>query len=301
MSHWRTVCAAALVILASGCGQDSAPIPEGEKAVIAQQSALPARDRPFAVVEDGPGMWYFKTTYHPKGKAVFGIPISKLDPTWCEAELLEPGKFPPTVAKQLEAVFVDEEPPVIFHASRMAFTTPQFAAGPYQHLVASSGVYQECSSGKTGIFLIAVNRANEAQPELVFNKSYPDAPIAVLRVFPKGMLEVNWCYSCDDGTSFGWKDGKFQALPSGDDPNSLETGDSACVNASTDLHTKANAKSPTGHRTTDQVEATITQVGERVDELTPRWYGVKLKDERGNEGFLQSSSISIKDPNFGCE
>ena len=173
---------------------------------------------PFAEVDGGltanRTAWWFRVTYNPVGKFIYGIPVSKIDSRWCKAELLSPEKFPTEISNDIKRAFSDEELPKLFKSSKMGFTTPQFSAGSYRHLVASAGVYRQCKSDKTGIFLLVIDNKNIEKPKLIFKETFPDETIAVLRVFPGKYLIVNWCYDCDSALRFWWKNGKFQLIPS---------------------------------------------------------------------------------------
>ncbi|MCX5735098.1 MAG: hypothetical protein NTW68_12325 [candidate division NC10 bacterium] len=179
-----------------------------------------ATNLPFAEVDGGltanQTAWWFRVTYNPDGKSIYNIPISKIDSSWCEAELLSPEKFPSEISDDIKRAFSDEDLAKLSKSSKMAFTTPQFSAGRYRHLVASAGVYRQCKSDKTGVFILVIDNKNIGKPKIIFKESFPDTNIAVLRVFPGKYLIVNWCYDCGDASRFWWKDGKFQGIPSDD-------------------------------------------------------------------------------------
>jgi hypothetical protein len=182
-------------------------------------SNLNARDvLPFAEMNeneiDSQTAWWFNITYNPSGKFIYNIPISKIDSTWCEAELFSPEKFPPEISNNIKNAFTDNELSKYFKSSKMGFTTSQFSAGKYQHLIASVGVYRQCKSSKTGVFLLVIDNKNINKPKIIFKESFPNNNIAFLRIFPGKYLMVNWCYGCGDASRFWWKDGKFQEIPS---------------------------------------------------------------------------------------
>lgn len=150
---------------------------------------------PFVSVAPEPAnhAWYLRAQYHPFGKTVAGVPIKKIDASWCAANAFTDELLADTLAE-----FGDLEG---FHQYGLTFTTTgRFIPGK-RPVTATVGAYETCT-GEKGIFLLVVDPKNKKRPVHYLLQRPGHETFAALKKTRTGPIVLWWCMSCDHFDSF---------------------------------------------------------------------------------------------------
>lgn len=169
--------------------------------------AARAQQQPFMTVDRNAlrdTAWWVIAEFHPSTTEVRGIPVSKIDKSWCKAT-----EF------RKDLLLKD----VVMEGGRDSMKGFEFAVegnfdGSAKKQVALVGVYEDCS-GTTGSFFMVLDRPAAGLPKVRFLSSSPDPhPFAALTVSDK-KVTVWGCLECDNHATLEWdrKQRKFVWLP----------------------------------------------------------------------------------------
>ena len=132
--------------------------------------------------------WWQRATISPRSTTVRGMPIKRIEPAWCAAEVFTPEFFGDELL-QLAGVLRDGQ----------AFVLESSFDGSGKLQTAFVGAYRRCE-GERGLFVAIIDRPGE-RPRLRFVVEVPEPGIAIAAVAlePDGTLAVWWCPACDNG------------------------------------------------------------------------------------------------------
>jgi hypothetical protein len=157
----------------------------------APAQTLPAVAPPVLSVRTEPARdpWWQRATLAPRAAVVRGMPIKRLEPSWCAAEAFTRELFGeellgPTGGDPLDGLAFSLEAPLD-------------GSGKLQ--TAFVGAYRRCD-GERGLF-VAITDRNGERPRMRFLVEVPDpgTAFAALALEPDGTLAVWWCGGCDNG------------------------------------------------------------------------------------------------------
>jgi hypothetical protein len=160
----------ALMALSAGMAQAAPPVVEVRPE--------PARDA-----------WWWRTQLHPQSTRVLGIPVKRLHPEWCTAEVFTPELF--------GEALLGEAGGRPLAGRTFSFEDSFDGSGKAQ--IAFVGAYRRCA-GEQGLF-VAIVEPHKERPRTRFLVEVPDAPsaLAALAREPDGTLAVWWCAACSEG------------------------------------------------------------------------------------------------------
>lgn len=154
--------------------------------------------------------WWLRTTFHPRGKTLRGIPVGSINSLWCRINELEPGIFPSVK----ESLANNWDP----SSERAIYSTPGFSVDGQPSLLLLA-VYTECS-GDTGTALVLLNGDGQ-HPRRVISAESISSPAswATIELVSNTVVRVWWCFECDSMTDLGWDpiSRRFSPLPSPDE------------------------------------------------------------------------------------
>ncbi len=156
-----------------------------------------------AIYHDSQEHWTERAHYHPHGKAIEGVPISKINKKWCAANLLRKYDLP------AEAGVADS----------VGFQVENLEIGNFRKAKASVGIARNCSDDDTHLFILFTAKNRKMQRVLhleEFQNHYPIDGIEILFISPVSTKEliVWWCDGCDVSSQLDWSNDKFEWLAS---------------------------------------------------------------------------------------
>jgi len=139
--------------------------------------------------------WWQRATIHPRSTKVLGIPIKRLHPDWCAAEVFTPELFGTALSGQGVGPLL---------AGGLAFSIEDSFDGSGKPQIAFVGAYRHCD-GERGLY-VAIVEPQRDRPRMRFLVEVPDAPsaFAALGREPDGTLAVWWCAACDAGNRIAY-------------------------------------------------------------------------------------------------
>ena len=179
-------------------------------ALLALAMAGCAAELPVVVVKSEPvnHAWWLRTTFNPSGKALRGLPVSKIDAAWCAINELEAEIFPEVEEVQATTSGV--------RAPDAKFSLETTLHGKAVTLVLA--VFKQCD-GKTGTALVGLSPGDAGGERLFMAQavSFPAAWATIHQAEGK-RLELWWCFECDNIDTLEWNEEihKFVAVEEGD-------------------------------------------------------------------------------------
>jgi len=152
--------------------------------------------------------WWLRAEFHPFGTEIRGIPIARINPTWCKATEFRNDLFPP------------EAMPYLTHrgglGGNLAFSVDGSFDGSKTRQTALIGVYESCA-GKTGSFLLVLANPPGKPAAVRYVHDMPDVQFGMLGVQADSTIQVFHCLECDNSTKFRWdkRQKRFLELPPG--------------------------------------------------------------------------------------
>lgn len=133
--------------------------------------------------------WWQRASLTPRSTAVRGLPIKRIEPAWCAAEVFTRELFGEELLRPGGGDLLDG----------MAFALESSFDGSGKLQTAVIGAYSRCE-GEHGLFVAIIDRNGE-RLRLRFLVEVPDpgTAFAALALEPDGTLAVWWCPMCDKG------------------------------------------------------------------------------------------------------
>ena len=144
--------------------------------------------------------WYLRAIYHPFGKAVRGIPVARINKTWCEANELTKELIP---SELLVENGVDT-----MAVSGLSFAVEGHFDGSKVKQIALVGVYRHCD-GKTGYFLLILDPPRNGTRKIRFLEEMPRAEFLALQAKADSIV-VWFCMDCDGSSGLQWDKSKHR-------------------------------------------------------------------------------------------
>ena len=167
--------------------------------VSASSSAQVPTPPPFITVQAEPARdpWWQRATLNPRATVVRGLPIKRLQPTWCAAEAFTRELFGEELLGAIGGSPLDG----------LAFSLEHSFDGSGNLQTAFVGAYRRCD-GERGLFVAIVDRpverttrrpAERQRMRFLVEVPEPGTAFAALSLEPDGALAVWWCGGCNNG------------------------------------------------------------------------------------------------------
>jgi hypothetical protein len=168
--------------------------------------ASQAQQREFVKIAPEPKShaWWLRAEFHPLGTDIRGIPLARIDRTWCRATEFRNDLFPPEARSDLKQTI------------GLAFSVDGSFDGSKTRQTALIGVYESCA-GQKGSFLLVLANPPDKPASVRYVHAMPDAPFGMLAALPDATIQVFHCLECDNSTKFKWskRQRRFVQLPPG--------------------------------------------------------------------------------------
>jgi len=150
--------------------------------------------------------WWLRAEFQPFGTDIRGIPLARINRTWCQVTEFRNELFPP------------EAMPDLTHSGGLAFSADGFFDGSRIRQTALIGVYQSCT-GQKGSFLLVLANPPGKPATVRYVHAMPDVQFGMLAALPDATIQVFHCLECDNSTKFRWdkRRKRFVQLPPGRD------------------------------------------------------------------------------------
>ena len=163
--------------------------------VPATMAQTPATAPPLLTIrlEPASDAWWQRATLTPRATTVRGLPIKRLEPSWCAAEAFTRELFGEDLLGPAGGRPLDG----------LAFSLEGSFDGSGKVQTAFVGAYQRCD-GERGLFVAITDtltrRAGErSRMRFLVEVPDPGTAFAALALEPDGTLAVWWCGGCDKG------------------------------------------------------------------------------------------------------
>jgi hypothetical protein len=146
--------------------------------------------------EPGGAPWWKRATLHPSGAQVRGLPLARIESSWCAADELGAEAFGDRLAGAGAASPLRD--------LRFALEAPLEGSARLQTAVL--GAYRRCS-GEQGLFVLIVEpRADRPRFRYLLEAPDPGTALAGLRFdAARRQLVVHWCgLACDTESRIAW-------------------------------------------------------------------------------------------------
>jgi len=141
--------------------------------------------------------WYLRATYHPLGKEVRGIPVTRINKNWCEANELTRELIPSgLLGENIDAM------------GGLSFAVEGHFDGSKIKQTALVGVYRHCAGGETGFFLLILDAPRNGTRKIRFLIETPRAHFAALQAQGDSSIVVWSCMDCDVSSVLQWDKSK---------------------------------------------------------------------------------------------
>jgi len=141
--------------------------------------------------------WYLRANYHPFGKEVRGIPVTRINKNWCEAnevtrELIPSG----LLGENIDAT------------GGLSFAVEGHFDGSKIEQTALVGVYRHCTGGEKGFFLLILDAPRNGARKIRFLEEMPLAHFAALKAQEDSSIVLWDCMDCDVSSVLRWDKSK---------------------------------------------------------------------------------------------
>ena len=169
-----------------------------------------AANTPIVVVNPEPPnhAWWLRAVFQPSGKALRGVPVSRISSSWCAVNELEPSIFPDAADVQATSSGV--------RSPDAKFSLKTTISGSASTVVVA--VYKNCS-GETGTALVVLaDGATDENVVVLVQPVATPATWATIHEAANQRIELWWCFECDNFITLEWdaKKRMFVAVDEGD-------------------------------------------------------------------------------------
>lgn len=154
--------------------------------------------------------WWLRSTFNATGREVRGIPVARLGPGWCNANVFSLDAFPPEVRSG------DRGLDAMLAADAGAFSMRgTYGERPLEIML---GVYRTCA-GAAGDFLLVLDATRSArEPQRIVQLEVLSTRPAFLYLMPTSTPEairIVSCFQCDHMGEWRWDPARarFSAVP----------------------------------------------------------------------------------------